>query len=108
MASAVKPSEQLRPKSCVASGDGPLRSVDREVVGRNDSEREHSPEIDRDRSSRPYPAKGKAESQPPLQRAAWKAPGVRTPSMQQKEATQKRETHPVRAQACRTCQAEEV
>ena len=38
-----------------------MRSVDREVVGRNVSERENSPEIDRGRSSRLYPVKGKAE-----------------------------------------------
>ena len=44
----------------------PLRSVDREVAGRNTSEREHSPEIDRDRSSRPCPVKGKAEPEPAI------------------------------------------
>jgi len=36
-------------------------SVDREVVGRNISERQNSPEIDRDRSSRPYPANGEGK-----------------------------------------------
>ena len=61
-----------------------LRSVDREVVGRNISERKNSPEIDRDRSSRPYPAQGKAESQAASKRAVCDAPGVRTASMQPK------------------------
>src|SRR6516162_8028413 len=86
----------------------PLRSVDREVVGRNTSEREDSPEIERDRSSRPYRSKGKAESLAAPTRAAWGAPGVRTASMQPKGSTGTREIHPVQAQACRTCQADEA
>src|SRR5712675_2309989 len=65
----------------------PLRSVDREVVGRNTSEREDSPEIERDRSSRPYRSKGKAESLAAPTRAAWGAPGVHTASMQPKGST---------------------
>src|SRR6516162_6517453 len=62
----------------------PLRSVDREVVGRNTSEREDSPEIERDRSSRPYRSKGKAESLAAPTRAAWGAPGVRTATCNQR------------------------
>src|ERR1700757_699697 len=63
MAAAGKLSQQPRTESCVVSGNGPLRSVDREFVGRNSSEREYGPEIDRGWSSRPCPARGKAESQ---------------------------------------------
>lgn len=61
MVTVAKLSWQPRTESCVVAGTA-LRSVDREVVGRNISERENSPEIDRDRSSRPYPSTGKAES----------------------------------------------
>src|SRR5215471_20658264 len=50
MAIAAKPSSQPRTESCVVAGTA-LRSVDREIVGRNISERKYSPEIDRDRSS---------------------------------------------------------
>src|SRR5712675_46776 len=78
------------------------QSLDREVVGRNTSEREDSPEIERDRSSRPYRSKGKAESLAAPTRAAWGAPGVRTASMQPKGSTGTREIHSVQAQACRT------
>src|SRR5262249_31647742 len=63
MTVVAKPSEQPRTESCVGGRRRPLRGVDREVAGRNVSKREHSPEIDRDRSSRPYPAQGKAEPQ---------------------------------------------
>src|ERR1700694_2577314 len=38
----------------------PLRSVNREGVGRNESERRHSPEIDRGGKRRPYLSMGKA------------------------------------------------
>jgi hypothetical protein len=62
MITAAKPSQQPRTESCVVAGMA-LRSVDREVVGRNISERQDSPEIDRVGSSRPYPSMGKAESQ---------------------------------------------
>jgi hypothetical protein len=65
MAIAAKPSTQPRTESCVVASMA-LRSVDREIVGRNNSERKHSPEIDRDRSSRPYPPMGKAEAQDAL------------------------------------------
>ena len=61
MVTVAKRSWQLRTESCVVASLA-LRSVDREAVGRNISEREDSPEIDRDRSSRPYPSTGKAES----------------------------------------------
>jgi hypothetical protein len=61
MVTAAKRSWQPRTESCVVAGIA-LRSVDREAVGRNISERKDSPEIDRDRSSRPYPSMGKAES----------------------------------------------
>ena len=46
MVTAAKPSSQPRTESCVVAGTA-LRSVDREVVGRNDRERQDSPEIDR-------------------------------------------------------------
>ena len=61
MVTAAKLSWQPRTESCVVARTA-LRSVDREIAGRNNSEREDSPEIDRDRSSRPYPSVGKAES----------------------------------------------
>jgi hypothetical protein len=67
MVTAAKPSSQPRTESCVVATTA-LRSVDREVVGRNVSERKDNPEIDPDRSSRPYPSTGKAESQD----AAWR------------------------------------
>ena len=53
--------QSLARRSCVVAGTA-LRRVDWEIVGRNDSERKHSPEIDRDRSGRPYRSEGKAES----------------------------------------------
>jgi hypothetical protein len=62
MVTAAKPSSQPRTESCVVASMA-LRSVDREVVGRNISERQDSPEIDRVGSSRPYPPTGKAETQ---------------------------------------------
>jgi hypothetical protein len=46
MGTAAKPSSQPRTESCVVATTA-LRSVDREVVGRNDSERQDSPEIER-------------------------------------------------------------
>src|SRR5262249_22558628 len=61
MVTAAKPSSQPRTESCVVATTA-LRSVDREVVGRNVSERQDNPEIDPGRSSRPYPSTGKAES----------------------------------------------
>src|SRR5215472_4592946 len=57
MVTAAKLSWQPCTESCVVASTA-LRSVDREIVGRNISEREDSPEIDRDRSSRPYPSTG--------------------------------------------------
>ena len=62
MATAARPSQQPRSESCVASGNRPLRSVDRETVGRNASERTDSPEIDRGWSGRPHLPRGKAAS----------------------------------------------
>src|ERR1700741_5020462 len=72
------------------------------------SEREDSPEIERDRSSRPCRSKGKAESQAAIQQVAWGAPGVRTASMQPKGLTRTREIHPVQTKVCRSRQADEV
>lgn len=96
MAIAAKPSSQPRTESCVVASTA-LRSVDREIVGRNISEREDSPEIDRDRSSRPYPSTGKAKSQDTLWRVLWGASGVRTAGMQSKDSTGTRECHQVQA-----------
>ena len=86
MVTVAKLSWQPRTESCVVASTA-LRSVDREVVGRNVSEREDSPEIDRDRSSRPYPSTGKAESLDAVQRVSGDASGVRTASMQPKGST---------------------
>ena len=68
MAAVAKPSQQPRTESCVGVT---LRSVDREGVGRNASERKDSPEIDRGGSSRPYFSMGKAESQGAHWQALW-------------------------------------
>src|SRR5271157_5114424 len=96
MATAAKPSSQPRTESCVVACRA-LRSVDREVVGRNASERQDSPEIDRDRSSRPYPPTGKAESQDASWRVSWGASGVRTAGMQPKGLMGTRESRQVQA-----------
>ena len=96
MAIAAKPSRQPRTESCVVASTA-LRSVDREIVGRNISERKYSPEIDRDRSSRPYPPVGKAESQDALWRVLWDASGVLTAGMQSKDSMGTRESHQVQA-----------
>ena len=47
MATLAKPSQQPGTESCVGVRRRSLRSVDRETVGRNESERRASPEIDR-------------------------------------------------------------
>jgi hypothetical protein len=96
MVTAAKLSSQPRTESCVVASMA-LRSVDREIVGRNDSERKHSPEIDRDRSSRPYPSMGKATSQDALWRVLWDASGVLTAGMQSKEFMGTRESCQVQA-----------
>ena len=96
MITAVKPSQQPRTESCVVASTA-LRSVDREVVGRNNSERQDSPEIDRGGSSRPYPPRGKAESQDALRQVLWDASGVLTAGMQSKDSMGTRESHQVQA-----------
>src|SRR6202171_4962763 len=101
LASSCEPTLAWRPVTAVAKRrQGGCRP--------EGTERKNSPEIDRDRSSRPCLSKGKAEPQAAATRAVRGAPGVRTASMQPKEATRTREIHPVQAHACRTCQAEEV
>jgi len=82
----------------------PLRSVDREGVGRNESERRHSPEIDRGGKRRPYLSWGR---QIPGHDAVSvrEASGVRTAGMQPKDFMGTREIHQVQAKACRTGQA---
>src|SRR5262252_11236648 len=72
------------------------------------SERENSPEIERDRNSRPCRSKGKAESQAAPERVAGGAPGVRTVGMQPKGSTGTREIHSVQTQVCRARQADKV
>ena len=96
MVAAAKLSSQPRTESCVVASMA-LRSVDREMVGRNVSERKHSPEIDRDRSSRPYPPKGKAKSQNAIWRVSWDASGVLTAGMLSKEFMGTRESCQVQA-----------
>jgi hypothetical protein len=96
MTIVAKPSRQPRTESCVVASTA-LRSVDREIVGRNISERKYSPEIDRDRSSRPYPSEGKAESQDALWQVHWDASGVLTAGMQSKGSMGTRESHQVQA-----------
>jgi len=96
MVTVAKLSWQPRTESCVVASTA-LRSVDREVVGRNVSEREDSPEIDRDRSSRPYPSTGKAESLDAVQRVSGDASGVRTAGMQPKNFMGTRESCQVQA-----------
>jgi hypothetical protein len=95
MAIAAKPSSQPRTESCVVASSA-LRRVDREIVGRNISEREDSPEIDRDRSSRLYPSTGKAETQDAVWRVPWGTPGVRTAGMRSKEFMGTRESDKAR------------
>jgi len=96
MVTAAKLSGQPRTESCVVASRA-LRSVDREAVGRNISEREDSPEIDRDRSSRPYPSTGKAESLNAVQRGSRDASGVRTAGMRPKDVMGTRESCQVQA-----------
>jgi hypothetical protein len=96
MVTVAKPSWQPRTESCVVASRA-LRSVDREVVGRNISEREDSPEIDRDRSSRPYPSSGKAESLNAVPRVFRDASGVRTAGMRPKNVMGTRESCRVQA-----------
>ena len=96
MVTVAKLSWQLRTESCVVANTA-LRSVDREAVGRNIREREDSPEIDRDRSSRPYPSMGKAESLNAVWRVSRDASGVRTAGMQPKNFMGTRESCQVQA-----------
>src|ERR1700740_197653 len=96
MVTAAKLSWQPRTESCVVASTA-LRSVDREIAGRNISEREDSPEIDRDRSSRPYPSTGKAKSLDAAERVSWDASGVRTAGMQSKDSLGTRESCQVQA-----------
>src|SRR5215472_19030676 len=87
MVTVAKLSWQPRTESCVVASTA-LRSVDREAVGRNISERKGSPEIDRDWSSRPYPSKGKAESLNAIERVGRDASGVLTACMRPRESCQ--------------------
>src|SRR5215471_12464024 len=96
MVTAAKLSWQPRTESCVVASTA-LRSVDREIVGRNISEREDSPEIDRDRSSRPYPSMGKAESLDAVERVGRDASGVLTAGMRPKNCMGTRESCQVQA-----------
>jgi hypothetical protein len=68
-----------------------------EVAGRNISERQNSPEIDRDGSSRPYPPTGKAETLDATWQASRDASGVRTASMPLKDSMGTREIRRVQA-----------
>jgi len=105
MATAAKRSAQPRTESCVVAPTA-LRSVDREVVGRNASERKDNPEIDRGRSSRPYLSMGKAETQAAVGRVTWDASGVRTAGMQPKDSMGTRESRPIQAMTCKVRQAD--
>ena len=105
MATAAKPSSQPRTESCVVAPTA-LRSVDREVVGRNVRERKDNPEIDRGRSSRPYRSMGKAETQAAVGRVTWDASGVRTAGMQPKDSMGTRESRPIQAMTCKVRQAD--
>jgi hypothetical protein len=96
MVTAAKLSRQPRTESCVVASTA-LRSVDREIVGRNISEREDNPEIDRDRSSRPYPSKGKAEALNAIRQVSRDASGVRTAGMPPKNFMGTRESCQVQA-----------
>ena len=107
MRTAVKPSQQPRTESCAVASTA-LRSVDREVVGRNNSERQDSPEIDRVGSGRPYPPMGKAEFQRVTRQVLWNASGVRTAGMQLRDSMGTRESCQVQALACRVRQAKKV
>jgi hypothetical protein len=104
MVTAAKRSPQPRTESCVVATTA-LRSVDREVVGRNVRERKVNPEIDRGRSSRPYPSTGKAETQAATWQVTWDASGVRTAGMQPKGSRGTRESRPVQAMTCKVRQA---
>ena len=105
MATAAKLSSQPRTESCVVASTA-LRSVDREVAGRNTCERKDSPEIERGRSSRPYCSRGKAEAQAATWRVTWDAAGVRAAGMQPKGSMGTRESRPVQAMTCKVRQAE--
>ena len=105
MTTAAKLSSQPRTESCVVAPTA-LRSVDREVVGRNVRERKDNPEIDRGRSSRPYLSMGKAETQAAVGRVTWDASGVRTAGMQPKDSLGTRESRPIQAMTCKVRQAD--
>ena len=105
MATAAKLSSQPRTESCVVASTA-LRSVDREVVGRNVRERKDNPEIDRGRSSRLYRCMGKAETQAAVWRVTWDASGVRTAGMQPKDSMGTRESRPIQAMTCKVRQAD--
>src|SRR6516225_162177 len=96
MATAAKRSSQPRTESCVVASTA-LRSVDREVVGRNNSERQDSPEIDRVGSGRPNPPMGKAEFQRATRQVLWNASGVRIAGMQLRDSMGTRESCQVQA-----------
>jgi len=104
MTTAAKLSSQPRTESCVVAPTA-LRSVDREVAGRNTCERKDSPEIHRSRSSRLYRCMGKAETQAATWRVTWDASGVRTAGMQPKGSMGTRESRPVQAMTCKVRQA---
>ena len=57
---------RVGPEPCAGAREGTGEAS----VGECASKREHSPEIDRDRSSRPYPSMGKAEPQAALSQVA--------------------------------------
>ena len=84
MAVAVELSQLLRTESCVVVRQRSLRSVDRKAVGRNESKRRNSPEIDRGGSSRPYLSMGKAIWQGAFWRVSWCASGVVPPACSQR------------------------
>src|SRR6516165_11567114 len=105
MTTAAKLSSQPRTESCVVTPTA-LRSVDREVAGRNTCERKDSPEIHRGRSSRPYRSMGKAEAQAATWRVTWDASGVRAAGMQPKGSMGTRESRPIQAMTCKVRQAE--
>ena len=97
METAAKPSSQPRTKSCVVSGDGHCEAETGRFAGQNSRKRKDSPEIDRDRSSRPYPSRGKAEAQYASWRVCWGASGVHTVSMQPKDFMGTRESRQAQA-----------
>src|SRR5215813_9214745 len=80
----------------------PLPGVDREAAGRNNSERQDSPEIDRGGSSRPYPVTGKAQTPDAVWQVSRDASGVRSACMQPKEFLGTRESRQVQAKLVRS------